>query len=322
VLRFIPLTLFSIWALASAALAELPKLRAAVLEIGTVNWELDVIKHHGLDKANGFDLDVIGMAGNPATRIALQGGEAEIAVADWIWVARQNADGKDLVTIPYSRSVGALLAKSDSGIGSIEDLRGKKIGIAGGPLDKSWLILRAWSQQEYGFDLADETEQVFGAPPLIFKSALSGDVDAAINFWHFNAKLSAKGFKDVATVSQASAALGLSEKTPLLGYVIKGETLRDAPDLVAGFANASRQAKEILARDDAEWDRLRPRMRAEADADFEALINGFRDGIPEAGPVDVDAASALLKVMSDLGGEELVGKATGVSADLFVQPGS
>ncbi len=321
-LRFIPLTLFSIWALASAALAELPKLRAAVLEIGTVNWELDVIKHHGLDKANGFDLDVIGMAGNPATRIALQGGEAEIAVADWIWVARQNADGKDLVTIPYSRSVGALLAKSDSGIGSIEDLRGKKIGIAGGPLDKSWLILRAWSQQEYGFDLADETEQVFGAPPLIFKSALSGDVDAAINFWHFNAKLSAKGFKDVATVSQASAALGLSEKTPLLGYVIKGETLRDAPDLVAGFANASRQAKEILARDDAEWDRLRPRMRAEADADFEALINGFRDGIPEAGPVDVDAASALLKVMSDLGGEELVGKATGVSADLFVQPGS
>jgi NitT/TauT family transport system substrate-binding protein len=322
VLRFIPLTLFSIWALASAALAELPKLRAAVLEIGTVNWELDVIKHHGLDKANGFDLDVIGMAGNPATRIALQGGEAEIAVADWIWVARQNADGKDLVTIPYSRSVGALLAKSDSGIGSIEDLRGKKIGIAGGPLDKSWLILRAWSQQEYGFDLADETEQVFGAPPLIFKSALSGDVDAAINFWHFNAKLSAKGFKDVATVSQASAALGLSEKTPLLGYVIKGETLRDAPDLVAGFANASRQAKEILASDDAEWDRLRPRMRAEADADFEALINGFRDGIPEAGPVDVDAASALLKVMSDLGGEELVGKATGVSADLFVQPGS
>lgn len=321
-LRFIPLTLFSIWALASAALAELPKLRAAVLEIGTVNWELDVIKHHGLDKANGFDLDVIGMAGNPATRIALQGGEAEIAVADWIWVARQNADGKDLVTIPYSRSVGALLAKSDSGIGSIEDLRGKKIGIAGGPLDKSWLILRAWSQQEYGFDLADETEQVFGAPPLIFKSALSGDVDAAINFWHFNAKLSAKGFKDVATVSQASAALGLSEKTPLLGYVIKGETLRDAPDLVAGFANASRQAKEILASDDAEWDRLRPRMRAEADADFEALINGFRDGIPEAGPVDVDAASALLKVMSDLGGEELVGKATGVSADLFVQPGS
>jgi NitT/TauT family transport system substrate-binding protein len=322
VLRFIPLTLFSIWALASAALAELPKLRAAVLEIGTVNWELDVIKHHGLDKANGFDLDVIGMAGNPATRIALQGGEAEIAVADWIWVARQNADGKDLVTIPYSRSVGALLAKSDSGIGSIEDLRGKKIGIAGGPLDKSWLILRAWSQQEYGFDLADETEQVFGAPPLIFKSALSGDVDAAINFWHFNAKLSAKGFKDVATVSQASAALGLSEKTPLLGYVIKGETLRDAPDLVAGFANASRQAKEILASDDAEWDRLRPRMRAEADADFEALINGFRDGIPEAGPVDVDAASALLKVMSDLGGEELVGKATGVSADLFVQPES
>ncbi len=307
---------------AQSAIAELPTLRAAVLEIGTVNWELNVIKHHGLDKANGFELEVVGMGGGPATRIALQGGEAEVAVADWIWVARQNADGKNLVTIPYSRSVGSLLAKSDSGIGSITDLKGKKVGIAGGPLDKSWLILRAWAQQEFGFDLAAETEQVFGSPPLIFKAALSGEVDAAINFWHFNAKLTAKGFAEVATVKDASAALGLSDKTPLLGYVVKGSTVRDNPALVAGFAKASREAKAILASDDAEWARLRPNMRAKADADFQALIAGFRAGIPDAEPVDVEDANALLKVMAELGGQELVGNASAVSADLFYQPGS
>lgn len=307
------------WFCVQATAAELPILRAAVLEIGTVNWELNVIKHHGLDTANGFELDVIGMGGGPATRIALQGGEAEIAVADWIWVARQNADGKDFVTIPYSRSVGSLLVKPDSGIESVEDLKGKRVGIAGGPLDKSWLILRAWAQQAYGFDLADETEQVFGSPPLIFKSAISGEVDAAINFWHFNAKLTAKGLVEVASVVEASAALGLSDKTPLLGYVVKGSTFADNPELVAGFAAASRQAKALLASDDAEWDRLRPSMRAKTDADFQALIDGFRAGIPDDGPVDVEAANALLKVMAELGGQELVGKATGVTADLFVQ---
>lgn len=320
-MRFLSLMALGAAMSVQPALAELPKLRAAVLEIGTVNWELNVIKHHELDKANGFELDVVGMAGSAPTRIALQGGEAEIAVADWIWAARQNADGRELVTIPYSRSVGALLVKPESGIKTVEDLRGKKIGIAGGPLDKSWLILRAWGKKTLGFDLADETEQVFGAPPLIFKSALSGNVDAAINFWHFNAKLVAKGMIEIASVAEASKALGLSSETPLLGYVVKRETLREHSAAVAGFAAASRRAKEILASDDAEWDRLRPAMRAESDADFQALIEGFRAGIPGGAPVDIDAAAALLEVMAELGGKELVGNATNVTPELFLHVG-
>jgi len=68
---------------AAAALAETPVLKAAVLKIGTVNWELDVIKHHSLDTKNGFTLEVQGMAGGAATRVAFQGGEADIVVADW-----------------------------------------------------------------------------------------------------------------------------------------------------------------------------------------------------------------------------------------------
>ena len=90
-------------------------------------------------------------------------------------------------------------------------------------MDKSWLILRAYAEQKEGFDIAAETEQVFGAPPLIFKQALSGEVAAEINFWHFNAKAMAKGMREVVSVSDAALALGLDPETPLLGYVVKGE---------------------------------------------------------------------------------------------------
>ena len=38
-----------------AVTAELPKVRAGVLTFGTVNWELDVVKHHGLDRQHGVD---------------------------------------------------------------------------------------------------------------------------------------------------------------------------------------------------------------------------------------------------------------------------
>ena len=116
-----------------------------------------------------------------------------MAVADWIWVARQRAAGKDYVSIPYSKAVGGVVVPGDSPAATLQDLAGGKVGIAGGPLDKSWLILRAYAEQEYGMDLKGGTEQVFGAPPLIFKSGLKGEVDGAINFWHFLAKMKAAG---------------------------------------------------------------------------------------------------------------------------------
>lgn len=307
---------------AGAALADLPKLRAAVLEFGTVNWELDVIKHNGLDAEHGFELAVQGVAGGSAAQIAFQGGEADVIVSDWLWVARQRAAGRDYVFIPYSKAVGGVMVPEGSQAQTLADLKGGKIGIAGGPLDKSWLILRAYAQKEYGMDLAAETEQVFGAPPLIFKTALQGDLDGAINFWHFMAKMEAGGMRQLVSVDAASEALGLSAETPLLGYVVRGEMLRDTPDLIEGLAGASRAAKDLLASSDAEWDRLRPRMNAQTDAQFAALKAGFRAGIPAPGAVDEAAAARMLALMAELGGEELIGKATQLPEGVFVQPGS
>ena len=307
---------------ATAALADLPVIKVAALKSGTVNWELSTITQNGLDRANGFVLEVQDVAGNPAAQVAFQAGEADAIVSDWLWVARQRAAGDDFVFIPFSKAVGGLMVPGSSDAETLADLKGGKIGVAGGPVDKSWLILRAFAKQEYGMDLAGETEQVFGAPPLIFQAAVSGELAGAINFWHFMAKMEAAGMRTLVTVADASTALGLDPDTPLLGYVIRGEMLRDTPDLAAGLAAASRQAKELLATLDAAWDALRPQMNADTDAEFQALKAGFRAGIPAPGPVDEAAADRMLRLMADLGGAELVGDMTALPAGVFVQPGS
>lgn len=296
----------------------LPKLRGAMLAIGTVNWEISTIKENGFDTDNGFELVVQDYADNGATRVALEGGEADVVVADWIWVARQRAAGKDYVFIPYSRAVGGLVVKADSGIEKLPDLAGKKIGIAGGPVDKSWLILRAYAQKTYGMDLKAETEQVFGAPPLIFKTALQGETAGAINFWHFLAKMKANGMRELVSVSDAAADLGLDPDTPLLGYVLKGSYVAEHPDVARGLQNASRAAKDLLMRDDEVWEGLRAKMRAGSDAEFVALREGFREGIPNGDPVDEAAADRFLQLMAELGGEKLVGKATRLPEGLFI----
>lgn len=304
------------------AQAEQPTIKAAVLQTGTVNWELDTIKHYGLDQKNGFNLEVVGMAGNPATRIAFQGGEADVMVADWLWVARQRAEGKDYLFIPYSKAVGGLVVPKDSTAETLMDLKGQKIGIAGGPVDKSWLILRAYAEKEYGMDLAAETEQVFGAPPLIFKTALSGETAGAINFWHFLAKMTAAGMRELVSVSDAAKALGLDPDTPLLGYVIKGELAKQKPELVQGLMAASKQAKKLLANDPAAFDRIRDQMRVKSDKQFEALKAGFIAGIPEDGPVNEEQAAKMLELMARLGGADLVGNLTTLPEGIFVTPNS
>ena len=77
------------------AYAEPVKVRAGVLSYGTVNWELNVVKHHGLDRKEGVELLVTKLGGKNASAVALQGGAVDVIVTDWIWVSRQRAAGTD-----------------------------------------------------------------------------------------------------------------------------------------------------------------------------------------------------------------------------------
>ena len=305
-------------ALATGALAQdVPSVRAAVLKIGTVNWELATIIENGLDEKHGFSLEMQPFADNGATRVAVEGDEADLAVADWIWVARQRAAGKDYVFVPYSRAVGGVVVPADSDARTLEDLDGGKIGIAGGPLDKSWLILRAYASKEFNMDLKAQTEQVFGAPPLIFKAGLSGETDGSINFWHFLAKMKAAGMRELISVETAGAALGLNADTPLLGYYMKESFIAENPGIAQALYDASQDAKTLLRDDPAAWDAIRPSMNAKSDEEFEQLKADFIAGIPARGPVDLEGADRFLQIMAALGGEELVGLATTLPEGLF-----
>ena len=123
-------------------------------------------------------------------------------------------------------------------------------------------------------------------------------------------------------VSEAAKALVLDPNTPLLGYVVKSETLRKSPELVAGLANTSRAAKAILAMDDAEWTRIRDRMNAKTDAQFDALKSGFLAGIPSSEPIDQTAAAKMLELMASIGGPDLMGSATKLSEGTFFELGN
>ena len=254
---------------------DLPVIRAAVLKIGTVNWELQTILREGLDRAHGFRLEVQPYADTAATHLAVQGGAADLAVADMIWLAR--------------------------------------------PLDKSWLILRAYARAQHGMDLEAETQQVFGAPPLIYKSALRADYAGAINYWHFLARMKAEGMRELISVGTAAEALGLDPATPLLGYYMREGMLAEHPVLAQAFYETSRAAKDVLGRSEAAWEALRPLIAPQSEAQFAQLREGWLAGVPPRGPVDPAGAQTMFALMHELGGRDLVGDAARLPPGLFAK---
>ncbi|MES9831760.1 MAG: ABC transporter substrate-binding protein [Candidatus Thiodiazotropha sp. DIVDIV] len=293
-------------------------LKMAVLQFGTANWELDVIKRHGLDTEHGFTLEAIKMAGKQATMVALQAGSVDVSVSDWIWVSRQRNSGKPFTFVPYSTALGALVVPQESGIKSIKDLQGKKLGIAGGPLDKSWLLLQALALKDSNIELSKMLTPVFAAPPLLNQQLKQGRIDAVLNFWPYVARLEALGMQQIIGVQQVTRGLGINSQVPFVGYVFDEHWAKENQHIIDGFIQATDKAKQILQKSDQEWELLRPLMKAPDDATFFALRDGFRAGIPSHwGRQELNDANQLFNILFKLGGKKLVGNTDQLAPGTF-----
>lgn len=295
-----------------------PIMRVGVLEFGTVNWELDVIREHGLDRDNGFRLEVTGLGSKNATAVALQSGAVDMIVTDFVWVARQRERGLNYVFYPHSTATGAVMTSPQSGIDKLQDLAGRGLGIAGGPVDKSWLLLQAYYRQRFGRDLANEVETHFAAPPLLNKLIERDELPAVLNFWHYSARLSANGMRRLIGIEEVLRGLGIEQPVALIGWVFADDWARSQQELVDGFLRATRSAKQRLLASDAEWQRLAPKTRALDQTMLIALRDAYRAGVPAGFDQGHRRASAeLYRILAEAGGEKLVGAARELPAGVF-----
>jgi NitT/TauT family transport system substrate-binding protein len=294
-------------------------LRIGVLKFGTVSWELDVIRQHGFDAAEGFVVEPVELASTPATLVALQAGSVDAVVSDWFWVSRQRAGGADWTFFPFSTAVGALLAAPQSPVHSLADLKGRRLGIAGSAVDKSWLILRAAAQSLNGLDLERDTDKSFGAPPLLDEELKAGRLDAVLTYWPFAARLEAGGMRRIMSVDDALHTLGFESAIPMVGYVVAGHWAAEHRPLVLGFVRASRRAEELLAASDEEWTRIAPRTGAHDAAELQKLRDAYRVGIPRHwGDQERRDAERLYALLAKAGGEALAGPAPRLEPGTFL----
>lgn len=303
----------------SASSAE--TIRLAVQKTGTFSWELAVIRANGLDKEADLSLDVTELASTEAGKIAMRAGNADIMLSDWLWVSRERALGAKLTFYPYSSALGAVMVPASSPIKTLAELKGRKLGVAGGPIDKSWLLLQALLKQD-GVDLKSQATIVYGAPPLLAAKALDGEMDASLNFWNFCAQLEAKGFRRLAGIEDILPRLGAKGPVAVVGYVFDETWAASHRDALRRFIAMTRKAKELLVTSDAAWEKIAPLTGTSDAGVLQTYRARYRDGIPRRSVDDEEAdARILYRVLAQVGGTELVGPAPELDAGTFYHAG-
>ena len=320
-LRRLGVAVLAIAALAASSAAAADRIRIAAQTTGTLAWELEILRAHDLDRQADLAIETTDLASTEAGKVALKGGSADLILSDWLWVTRERALGDDLVFYPYSSALGAVIVPANSPIEDIADLKGKKLGVAGGALDKSWLLLQALARRS-GVDLKTQAEIAYGAPPLLTQKALQGETDATLTFWNFAAELEAKGMKRLVSMKDVAKRLGATGPVAMVGYVFDGGWARHNRALLDRFFAAMHEAENILADSPAEWQRLAPRIGVSDAGALDIYRRRFLEDIPRRPLSDEEAdARALYRLLAEIGGADLVGPARELDPGTFYRAG-
>ncbi len=295
----------SLFALQSVA-AEKTTLRIGVQTSGTLDWELSV-----LPDAPDFQIQAQPVATAEAAKIALQSGAVDMIVSDFLWVSQARNTGAEFTFYPYSNTSGALVVPANSAIHDVKDLAGKRLGIAGGELDKNWLLLQAVGKKQ-NVDLNATVEKTFGAPPLINEQLKNQRVDAVLTHWHFAAQLEAQGYHQLLDGKALQQRLGIQENVPTLGYVFKQSWANNHKAALNAFFVATSQAKNQLCDEDALWQKTTVKMQSAP----VVLRQRYCDGRVNAWTnANQQAAQQLYSVLFDLNSK--VGSSANLAAGTF-----
>mgnify|MGYP006268938105 CR=1 FL=1 len=312
------LSLLLIFALGQSAIsqaAEQSSIRVGALAQGTLSWELAAIHLQQIDQRNGIILENQVLASPDAGRIALQGDTVDVIVTDWIWVAQQRLQGQDFQFVPFSNLHGALIAPKGSSIHSIADLKGKRIGVAGGGLDKNWILLKAAARKSAGLDLDKEATVNFAAPPLISESLKQGQVDVILTYWNQAAKLEAKGYVKIMDGAAIQRVLGIRSQIPTLGYVFRKAFIAQHPERVRGFLESTQQAGEAICSSDSLWTALAETVQEPDRAASNELRSLYCKGrARQLSQEDLESAKTIFQLVN-----EANGTASPLPLDIFSQ---
>lgn len=186
--------------------------------------------------------------GSADTASKIAAGQYDLGFGDMysmIEFNQQNPDQKLIVVaVPYNKAPFALVSLKETGISSVEDMAGKKLGAPAGDAPRRlWPVLA----EEVGVD-ADSVEWVTMEPKLRESFLLQGNVDAISGFIYSMMPSLVKGGK---TQDDLDIFYYTDNGLDFYGNVVlvKESFLEENPEVVRGFLKAYMRGLQDTLRD-------------------------------------------------------------------------
>lgn len=290
---------------------DLVEVDAGMQAVGTFSWIVHAMNEFGFDEDHGIDVVGTTYASKQATALALREGEADVTVDDFLGGVILRENGVEVTAIyPYAKAIGAIVVPTDSEVESIEDLRGATIAAAS-VRDKSLLILRSLTIEEYGFDVQEEGEVVEAAPPLMMELIANGEVDAGLPYWHFVARLEGAGDgHELVTVADLMERLGLPSDLPNLVLLARDDMpAEDKTAFIAAFQDTIEHL-QTLPPEDPFWQSLLDQelYSLPDESLFPAVVERWKTGTPDVWTEETaDALVEIGRSLLEFAGPDVLG---------------
>jgi len=304
------------WMAFSAAAPGAKKIEVGLLAGSPVAWEIAAMHETHIDTERGIEVTLHDLADADAAQAELRAKRVNVILSGLAWPSAQRHARADFTFVPHSRAMGGLMVMPDGPVRSVDDLAGASVAVAGDPADASLVALRAYYTARTGAPLPDVQ---FGDPAAVNQRLLSGDVDAALNTWDFNARAALAGAVELVPVADMVGELGADPAPPLLGWVFSQRWARSHDDAITRFLEASLETRQALLDDDSLWDRIRPAMGDDiSDELFVALRDGYRRSIVTSfTDEDIAAATRSFALVAQSAGPDLGEDDAGIADGTF-----
>ena len=181
--------------------------------------------------------------------------KVDIGFGGFTTMATARAEGKPIIVIQGIFSpVNMVFVRKDSSIARLEDLRGKKLGIFGGPGSTTFTFLAVLARNWHGIDLFKEAQLVSAPATALIELLDRGDVDAALLGTTESIKMFAQDrFRVLVDLSQEYRSRTNGRAPAHVTLATNEEFATAHPDIVRDYLKAYQAAAAYIASHREVW---------------------------------------------------------------------
>ena len=156
------------------------RVKVAVIE-GNQLFPVQIMQTKGIADKYRLQIELIRTAGPQALYTILQTGDFHVAFGGWLSIALMRGQGFKLTNV-YSMQAytNDVMVMTDSPLKNMAELKGKRLGLFGGPTAATSWLFRVVAVKFFGFDPMKESKVHYGAPALLIAMLERGELDAIL----------------------------------------------------------------------------------------------------------------------------------------------